>query len=80
VQGLEPDSAAGALLFAVLDTERNEVVSWTEFKELVTVLKVHWEREDTPHFLQSWNPEFYHSSFWQGIIKSVKNLHFDYGA
>lgn len=38
MQGVEQDSAPAALLFAALGTERTELISWREFKELVTVL------------------------------------------
>lgn len=78
LQGAEQDNAAAALLFAALDTERTELISWREFKELVTVLKVQWEREDTPSFLERRHPRLYNSNAWQSVIKTVKNPYFEW--
>lgn len=79
MQGVEQDTAAAALLFAALDTERTELISWREFKELVTVLKVQWEREDSPNMLERTFPGFYRSETWQGVIKAVKSPYYEWG-
>jgi hypothetical protein len=71
---------AGDLLFAALDTERNNVISKEEFMELCTVLKVKWEEETRETYLERTWPRLYHSRAFQTLRKVVLSSAFEFGA
>ena len=70
---------ADSLLFAALDTERNNMISKEEFMELCTVLKVKWEEEDRATYLERTWPSLYHSASFQALRRVVLSSAFEWG-
>jgi hypothetical protein len=68
-----------ALVFAALDATQDDQISEQEFMELVTVLKVQWEKEETETFLERHHPKLFNSSIFQTIRKAVLNPYFQLG-
>jgi hypothetical protein len=70
---------AASLLFAALDTERNDLISKDEFMQLCTVLKVQWEKEDRATYFERHWPSLYKSPMFQSLRKAVLSSAFQWG-
>eukprot|EP00904_Undaria_pinnatifida_P002813 jgi/Undpi1/12532/HiC_scaffold_6.g02201.m1 len=67
------------LLFHLMDNNNDNGVSKSEFKAVITLLQLRFEKVSPVTFMQKWLPDVYRTSFWQGVCKVIRHPWFEYG-
>ncbi|CAN0371615.1 unnamed protein product, partial [Laminaria digitata] len=51
----------------------------SEFKAVITLLQLRFEKVSPVTFVQKWLPDVYFSDWWRGLCKVIKHPWFEYG-
>ncbi|CAM9172126.1 unnamed protein product [Ectocarpus fasciculatus] len=67
------------LLVQLMDDDGDSGISKNEFKAVITLLQLRFEKVSPKTFVGTWLPDLYDSSFWQRLCKIIKHPWFEYG-
>eukprot|EP01024_Parvocaulis_polyphysoides_P031161 TRINITY_DN28237_c0_g2_i3.p1 TRINITY_DN28237_c0_g2~~TRINITY_DN28237_c0_g2_i3.p1 ORF type:complete len:503 (-),score=-16.38 TRINITY_DN28237_c0_g2_i3:60-1568(-) len=66
------------MVYWMLDTNSNDVLSKSEFMNILTVLRLKFDPIERDTFVKLWYPTLYESDIFQGLNTFVKSEKFDY--
>eukprot|EP00903_Cladosiphon_okamuranus_P012927 g12070.t1 len=67
------------LLIQLMDNNQDNGINKNEFKAIITLLQLRFEKVSPETFVSKWFPDLFYSGFWQRLCEVIKHPWFEYG-